>query len=66
MNLDIKKYYNLFNYIQNNLYLDIITNIWGNDSNHFYKKWLNSDNNIILFLSKLDDNNQNKLIDYFV
>jgi|SaaInlV_165m_DNA_3_1040750.scaffolds.fasta_scaffold00618_22 hypothetical protein len=66
MNLDdVKKYYNLFNSIQNSLSEDIISSIWPNDREHFFDKWLSSDNNIILFISKLDDYNQNKLLEYF-
>ena len=62
---DVKKYYNLFNSIQNSLSEDIISSIWPNDSDHFLDKWLSTDNNIILFLSKLDDYNQNKLLKNF-
>ena len=67
MNLDnVKQYYNLFNTIQNTLSEDIISSIWENDSDHFFNKWLTSENNIILFIAKLDDNNQNKLLEYFL
>jgi len=62
----VKQYYNFFNTIQNTLSEDIISSIWGNDSEHFFDKWLSSENNIILFISKLDDNNQNKLLEYFL
>ena len=46
-------------YIQNVFDKEICNKLFGDLSNHIYQKWIDSDFNLVNFLSKLD--NQNKL-----
>ena len=43
---------------------DISKKVFGQDSDHIYIKWINCDNNILSFLSSLDDNNRHKLFNW--
>ena len=53
--------YNKFLYMQCHFSKDVCDNVFGNLSDHIYKKWESVDLNIIDFLSRLDDVNKRKL-----
>lgn len=56
-----------FIWVQSNLSFDLIQKIFNDENNsnkHLYSKWLQCDYNIIKFISLLDDENKQKLIDF--
>jgi hypothetical protein len=54
--------YNILLYIQNSFNLHISDKLFGDLSQHIFNKWLNSDNNILNFITKLDNNNKQLLL----
>ena len=48
--------------LQCNFNKTICDEIFKDDSDHLFKKWTNSDNNIINFLTRLDTENKHKLL----
>ena len=56
--------YNMLLSLQCNFKKYMCDQIFGNDSNHLYPKWVSSDGNILHFLTRLDDENREKLLRY--
>jgi hypothetical protein len=55
-----------FIWVQSNLSFDLIQKIFNDENNsnkHLHSKWLQCDYNIVKFISLLDDENKQKLID---
>jgi len=57
-----------FIWVQYNLSFDLIQKIFNDEHNnnnkHLHSKWLQCDYNIIKFISLLDEENKQKLIDF--
>lgn len=51
---------------QNNFCEEICDNIFDKDKKHIWNKWLKSDNNLLVFMSLLDDVNRKVLFDYIM
>jgi hypothetical protein len=48
--------------LQNNYNKTISDEVFGNMSEHLYDKWLDSDDNILCYLTRLDTHNKLKLL----
>lgn len=55
---------NLFWYIQNIFCKEICDKIFENSSDHIYEKWVESNYNLLNFLSKLDVYNRLKILQW--
>jgi hypothetical protein len=62
MSLNI--FYNILLSLQYNFNKRLCDKIFGINSDHIYPKWLSSDGNILCFLTRLDDNNRDNLLEY--
>ena len=62
MQMDTIQSYNFLLCVQDNFNKQICDTLFGDLSNHIYYKWLDSEYNILNFLSKLDDNNKDTLL----
>jgi len=52
-------------FIQNWFNLEVAEEIYGQSlGNHLYQKWMNSENNVTNFLTQLDENNKQLLLDW--
>jgi hypothetical protein len=49
-------------YLQTKFDKNICNQIFGSNSNHLYKKWVETNTNIISFLTRLDETNKFKLL----
>lgn len=58
--------YQLFMYLQFNFNKDMCDKVFGDLSDHLFQKWLRCDNNMLNYMSTLDDGNKIKLIDWGV
>jgi len=56
--------YDKFLKMQINFSYSVIQNIFANDPDHYWSKWVNSSDNIILFISKLDNINKMLVLDW--
>ena len=60
--MSFEQHYNTFMYLQCNFNLFMCEEIFGNHlSEHIFEKWLNSNENILNFLSRLDTQNREKI-----
>jgi hypothetical protein len=59
--MSLEQSYNTFMYLQCNFNLFICEEIFGDLSEHLFEKWLNCNENILNFLSKLDSENRQKI-----
>jgi hypothetical protein len=60
-----KKIMNKLMSIQCDLSFSTFFEIWSDNHSHFMSKWENSSNNLILFYNCLDDQNKDKLLNFF-
>jgi hypothetical protein len=58
--LDFDKYL----YVQNNFCLNLCNTIFEENGPHLYNKWIQTNNNLILFINRLDDLNKYKLFNW--
>lgn len=49
-------------HLQSKFDQNICDQIFGSNSNHLYKKWIETNTNIISFLTRLDETNKLKLL----
>lgn len=56
--------YNLFFFIQNNLTTEVLQKIFTKDYKHYELKWISTNYNLLNFMNLLDENNQNRLIEW--
>ena len=54
--------YEVFLFAQNHLSYPEFKIIFGNLAEHLWKKWEHSEKNILYFMTRLDSNNQEKLL----
>jgi len=65
MNINLTITYEELLKIQNILCADIIQKIFERDWEHYNNKWVNSNFNLLTFLSMLDHQNLNKIFDWY-
>ena len=53
---------NMFITMQHHMSNDILKQIFPEDCAHYNKKWIDSSNNFLIFISKLDDINRHKVL----
>jgi hypothetical protein len=58
--------FNLIWKLQNNFNLNICQEIFGKNYNHFWLKWISSQNNIVCFINSLDDHNKQKVFNFLL
>lgn len=56
--------YDKFLKMQINFSYGVVQNIFANDHDHYWNKWVSSNDNIILFISKLDNINRMLVLDW--
>jgi hypothetical protein len=52
--------------LQNNFSYNICKEIFPNNTDHYWNKWIHSNNNILSFISRLDSENRNKVFSWLV
>jgi hypothetical protein len=60
----LERDFNIFLSMQCEFSYDVARYIFGGDKQHFWEKWLSSGDNIIKFLSSLDNLNRRKMIEW--
>lgn len=63
-NTELLDNYYLFLSIQNRLDTEAIQKIFGNDYEHYEKKWILSEYNLLYFFNMLDDINKEKVFNW--
>lgn len=61
---DLCHTYNIFLNMQCNFSYFICTKLFPNDSEHFWEKWKNSEENIINFINRLDETNKKIVLNW--
>ena len=56
--------FNVFLRLQNEFNKGVSNKVFGDLSNHLFRKWLNCERNILNFISMLDNRNRNKLLEW--
>jgi len=51
-------------YLQCNFNLSVCMEIYGEESNHLFEKWLTCDGNLLNYITRLDKNNRYKLLNW--
>ena len=52
--------------VQFNFNKDICDEIFKNDSDHLYQKWISCSNNLLHFINRLDKHNTNLLLSWII
>ena len=62
--MNLETIFQYFLKLQNNFNKTMSDQIFGSLSDHLYAKWMKCDNNILNFLSRLDQVNRQKLFNF--
>jgi len=64
--MNLNQAYNMLFTLQCNFNKDICDKIFESNSDHLYEKWLQSDENILNFIARLDKINKQKLFNWMM
>lgn len=56
--------YESYLHAQNNFSYQVCESIFPGDTDHYWKKWVYAERNILLFISRLDKMNRLKVLDW--
>ncbi len=58
----LHEHYNLFLTMQNRFNYEICEQLFGKLADHLYTKWSYSDRNMLFFITRLDEDNKDKIL----
>lgn len=63
--MDLRKSFEFFQRIQCSFSLPVCEKVFPECPGHYWYKWETSDSNVIYFISRLDDRNKHRFLEYF-